>query len=91
METTLITTETCCIQYNIEPSFIDALEEFELIHITVQEQQKYIHPDELHDLEKYIHLHYDLNINMEGMDVINHLLHRVKEMQTELIQLRGRM
>lgn len=87
----LILTVEFCRHYQVEPSFLQSLGEFGLIELREMEDQKYIHKDALHELEKFIHLHYDLNINMEGLDAIEHLLQRVKEMQQELNQLRSRL
>ena len=36
-------------------------------------------------------MYYDLDINMEGIDVIHHLLQRMDGMQREIDRLRGRL
>lgn len=91
MEPTLITITEYCVSYNVEPSFIGALEESGIILLTPVGTEKYIHPEQLGELEKYIHLHYDLHINIEGIDAIRHLLHKVNEMQEEIYQLQKRL
>ncbi|MFI5157100.1 MAG: chaperone modulator CbpM, partial [Chitinophagales bacterium] len=80
-----------CRHYQVEPTFLQSLGEFGLIELKEVENEKYIHKDALQALEKFIHLHYDLNINMEGLDAIEQLLQRVKEMHMELIRLRSRL
>jgi hypothetical protein len=87
----LILTVEFCRHYQVEPSFVQSLGEYGLIELREVDDQEYIHKDALHELEKFIHLHYDLNINIEGLDAIEHLLQRVKDMQHELTMLRNRL
>lgn len=92
MDTThLLPLPQFCQLYNIEFSFIDSLKDYGLIEIITVEETQYIHNEHLRDLEKLIRLHYDLEINMEGIDVISHLLRRMDEMQGELNVLRNRL
>lgn len=93
MQTTheLITQEECCTQYNIEVTFIQALNEYGLIEMITIEEKPFIPVSQLHELEKFIRLHYDLNINMEGIDVIANLLAKVKNLQTEIGYLKTRL
>lgn len=42
-------------------------------------------------LEKYIHLHYDLDINLEGLDAVAHLLNQIQVLQVEVRQLRNEL
>ena len=46
---------------------------------------------QLPDVERYSRMYYDLSINMEGIDVIHHLLERMDEMQREIRDLRTRL
>jgi len=91
METQLITITQYCIRCNIEPEFIISLEDSGIITLTLQDKEKYIHPEQFSELERYIHLHYDLHINIEGIDAIRHLLDKVDRMQQELHELRNRL
>lgn len=80
------------IKYSgIEPQFIALLEENELIHIYELENERFLHHDELSEIEKYARLYYDLSINIEGIDVINHLLRRIDEMKQEMNTLHSRL
>ncbi len=47
--------------------------------------------DKLKDLEKFIRLHYELDINTEGIDAIAQLLNRVENMQDEITRLKNRL
>lgn len=85
----LIPTKEFCIYHNIEFSFISSLEDSGLISITSVEQSTYIPSDELEKLEKFVRMHYDLDINVEGIETINHLLEKIEEMQKEIMHLRN--
>lgn len=86
-----ISVKQCCSYYKIETSFVETLNEFGLIHLTKSESEYFIDYDQLADLEKYMHLHYELDINFEGIEAISHLLQRVTKLQTELRQLRSEL
>lgn len=87
----LIPANQFCEQYQIDISFIQALNESGLIQITTIEQTTFIPEDHLADLEKMIRLHYDLDINVAGIEAISHLLKRVEEMQHQMTQLQNRL
>jgi len=87
----LIALDEFCVQHNIEISFISSLQETGLIEITTIEDAWFIDADQLHQLEKFVRFYYDLDINLEGIETINHLLNRVNALQNELILLRNRL
>ncbi|TDO20992.1 chaperone modulator CbpM [Pedobacter duraquae] len=91
MTTALITIREYCGHYQIEPDFLVALEQGGLLAFTRVGEEQYIAEEQLPELETYIHFHYDLDINVEGIDAIRHLLLRVKEMDQEIHQLRNRL
>lgn len=85
METTnLILVEKCCANLEVEFSFINSLNDYGLIEIIVLEDKKYIANEQLKDVERAIHFHHELNINMEGIDVIYNLLQQIDNLQEEL-------
>jgi len=90
-EQTLIPADTICLHYNIEISFVDELNRMGLIQIEVIEQAQFIHQDQISDLEKIIRLHNELNVNLEGIDVVFNLLEKERRLQTELIALKNRL
>lgn len=87
----LIAIPDFCEHYKIEISFIDSLNQFGLIEIITVEKTQFIHEKQLRDVEKMIRLHYDLEINLEGIDAISHLLKRVDSLQEELNILRNKI
>ena len=80
----LILIENFCTKQEIDFSFINLLQEFGLIEIIIHEDNKYLPQEQLKEVEKMMRLHYDLDINMEGIDVITHLLKRIQYLQDEL-------
>ncbi|HEX5555621.1 MAG TPA: chaperone modulator CbpM [Chitinophagaceae bacterium] len=87
----LISTDELCAQYQVEYSFIDGLQEHGLLKITTIKETRCVPTDSLADLERFIRLHYEMDINLEGIEAINHLLHRVEEMQHQLNQVHNRL
>lgn len=90
-EKPLISKQTLCSHYNIEISFVDALNKMGLIQIEIIEQNQFIHQDQISDLEKIIRLHNELNVNLEGIDVVFNLLKKERELRNELIALKNRL
>jgi len=80
-----------CESHHIQYSFINSLTEYGLVEITVIEENEFIDQDQLRNLEKMMRLHYDLEINLQGIDAINHLLGRVSQLQDEVRLLRNRL
>lgn len=87
----LISTKTLCTQYEIEFSFVEALGKIGLIKIVVIERNRYIHQDQIRDLEKMIRLHHELNINLEGIDVIFNLLKKERDLRNQIISLKNKL
>lgn len=87
----LIRVEVICSSYNVEPSFMDALFESGLIEVTMIEDTRFVDLSKMNDLEKMIRLHYDLDINLEGIETISHLLDRMYRLQDEINLMRNRL
>ncbi len=87
----LIAVEEFCASHSIEISFIDSLQQNGLIEITTIKDCGFIDKDQLMQAEKCIRFYYDLDINLEGIETINHLLERISEMQDEIVSLRNRL
>jgi hypothetical protein len=87
----LIPAAICCKHYNIEWSFIQSLNQYGFIHIVSDEADEFIDMDELHKLEKFIRMHYELELNMQGIEAINFLLERVQNMQDEISYLKSKL
>jgi hypothetical protein len=87
----LIAIDEFCAKHNIEISFISSLQQTGLIEITTIEETPFISAEQLRQVEQYIRLYYDLDINLEGIETITHMLHRMNTMQEEITALRNRL
>ena len=87
----LITLQNLSANYNVEVSFIQSLNEFGLIEIITINETECIDKDYLNDIERMMRLHYDLDINLAGIDAIASLLQRMHDMQNEITMLRNRL
>ena len=87
----LISLNDFCSSHNIEISFISSLQQTGLVEISIIEETGYIDARQLQQLEKFIRFHYDLDINLEGIETITHLLQRINAMHEEIISLRNRL
>jgi 3-keto-L-gulonate-6-phosphate decarboxylase len=90
-EKRLIPALTLCSHYNVEISFVQALNKIGLIQIELVEESQFIDQDQLSDLEKIIRLHHELDVNLEGIDVVFNLLENEKKLRTEINALRNRL
>ena len=80
-----------CSSHNIELSFISTLQTYGLIEVLLVEEDRFIPAAGLTRLEQLMRMHFDLNINLEGIDAIMNLLDRVQNMQTEIRGLQTRL
>lgn len=69
--------------YDIEITFLDALEDSGLIHPETDQEIKYILYDELPALERFANWHYDMEVNLPGLEVIHRLLRKIEDLQLE--------
>ncbi|MBQ0769482.1 MAG: chaperone modulator CbpM [Bizionia sp.] len=92
MDTThLISIQQFCKHYQVPMTFISALKDYELVEITITETDQYIKTTQINTVEKMMRLHYDLDINLEGIDAIYNLLQQVERLQEEVITLRNKL
>lgn len=91
MNENLIPASELCEKYEIEISFLYMLRDTGLINLLKSEDSEYIPRDQLHDLERIARLHYDLEINIEGIETICYLLERISGLQEEVAGLKNRL
>ena len=87
----LVAVEEFCACHDIEISFISSLQQNGLIEITTIEQTGFIQIDQLPQVEKFVRFHYDLDINIEGIETISNMLDHILSMQEEITTLRNRL
>lgn len=80
-----------CERTRIPDAFIEALDEYGLIKCRKIETEAYILDEEIPEIERFDRLHNDLGINLEGIDALNHMLHRMRNMENEMKTLRRRL
>ena len=87
----LIPADEFCIHYNVEYSFIHALQDNSLIQIVMREEKAFIPQSQLTEIERLLRLHYDLEINIEGIEAITHMLNRIEHLQHEVAILKNKL
>jgi hypothetical protein len=87
----LIAVDEFCANHDIEISFISSLQRSGLIEITTIKNSGFIEADQLGQLEKYVRLYYDMDINLEGIETIDYLLLNINSLQEEVRTLRNRL
>jgi hypothetical protein len=80
-----------CQFHNIEYSFIHLLDNAGLIQIISIKDADFIQEEEMKKLEKLIRLHYDLEINIEGIETIEHLIENIIHLQNKVLQLQNKL
>ncbi|MFN2396378.1 MAG: chaperone modulator CbpM [Bacteroidales bacterium] len=87
----LIAVNEFCLNHNIEISFVNLLQQNGLIEISTIESKYFIKKEQLPKLEKFVRFHYELDINLEGIETITYLLQRIENLQDENIKLNNRL
>ena len=86
-----ISIQQFCSHYKIPVTFIEALEDYEVIEIVRTKNVKYLDKSKINEVEKMIRLHYDLDINLEGIDAIYNLLKQVEVLQNKIMELNNKL
>ncbi|MGF6848084.1 hypothetical protein QFZ51_003319 [Chitinophaga sp. W3I9] len=79
-----ISVEQCCIYYEVETSFVQQLDEYGLIELIRSGKESYLAFEQLPRFEKFRRLHYELDINIAGLDAIHHLINRIEHLQQKI-------
>ncbi|TCD10175.1 MerR family transcriptional regulator [Pedobacter frigidisoli] len=91
MENNLISIKDVCAHHQVEINFIQSLEDFGLIQTKIVKKTTFLDTDELSKLERYLRLSQDLEINLEGLHAVSHLLNQLQEVQKELNSLKNEL
>ncbi len=87
----LISVSDLCQYYEVEASFFETLEEEGLITLTYVKNNYYLEHEAILKTEKIIRIYKELNINIEGIDVVFNLLQKVDYLQQELVQIKNKL
>ncbi|HKJ06244.1 MAG TPA: chaperone modulator CbpM [Flavobacteriaceae bacterium] len=71
-------------RYKVNNDFITCIEQCSIIDYVEQNNTRYIYVKHIPKVEQIIRLHNDLNVNMEGIEAISHLLDRIENLQNKL-------
>jgi hypothetical protein len=91
MEEQLVPAQEFCSHHHVELNFIYSLRDYGLIDVISNEGNDYLSADKLDELEKIIRLHYDLEVNVEGIVVILNLLKQLDDAEHRLNELKSRL
>ncbi len=81
----------CLKIYQVEEAFIESLHDSGLIHLIDSEEQRFIEYDDLADLEQFVRWYNDMDINVQGIEALYHMLGRVRSLQSEIDELRNEL
>lgn len=87
----LVPLDEFCLNHQIEFSFMKNLRDFGMVEVIIEEDIEYLNENQIASLEKMLRLHRELDINLEGIDTITHLLRRIEHLQQEIIGLKNRL
>lgn len=87
----LIQIEQVCIHCKVDVSFIHSLHELGHIEVILENDDHFITEEQLKTLESMIYFHTELQINLEGVDAIAHLLKKIETLQDELTVTKNRL
>ena len=87
----LIALKAFCNSHNIEVSFINSLQRTGLINIITVQESAFIEAEQLPVIEKIVRFHFDLDINLEGIESIIHLLQLITAKDSEIMELKNKL
>ncbi|WP_299177343.1 chaperone modulator CbpM [uncultured Chryseobacterium sp.] len=75
--------------YDVEITFFDELVDCGLLNVEIENEIRYLSYEELPAFERFANWHYDLEINLPGLEVIHEMLQKLeglKKRNRELMQ-----
>jgi|GEM_PF-127943 len=84
----LISVKEFCDSHGVEQTYLLTLQEFGFVQI---KEGKFIEEHTLSKIEKVMRLHREMEVNLEGIEVILDLLERMDGMNMEMNQLKNRL
>ncbi|WP_426278904.1 chaperone modulator CbpM [Chryseobacterium sp. S-02] len=77
--------------YNIEVTFFDELVESGLLNIQTENEIRYLKYEDLPSFERFTNWHYDLEINLPGLEVIHDMLKKMEELKQRNRELMNKL
>lgn len=91
MKTEYLKITEFCDKAQVEITFVSALQEEGILSYHTMEEEDFIEISFLPELEMFCRWHYDLGVNVEGIDAMRHMRSKMSEMQEELNLLRSKL
>ncbi len=66
--------------YNVEITFFDELVNYGLLSVETEDDVRYLVYEDLQVFERFANWHYDLEINLPGLEVIHHMLQKMDDL-----------
>ncbi len=89
--TDLILADDFCVHHHVSYTFISQLNDAGLIEVVTIDEQHFLPIEKLREIEKLTSFYTDLDINVEGIEVISHLLQQMKGLQQQLKEAQNRL
>ncbi|WP_144282175.1 chaperone modulator CbpM [Chryseobacterium echinoideorum] len=77
--------------YNIEITFFDELVDSGLLNIETENEIIYLLYEDLPSFEKFTNWHYDLEINLPGLEVIHDMLKKMEDLNQKNRELMSKL
>ncbi|MFY1047664.1 chaperone modulator CbpM [Chryseobacterium sp. GP-SGM7] len=77
--------------YNIEINFFDELVNSGLLKIQTDNEIRYLMYEDLPNFERFANWHYDLEINLPGLEVIHEMLQKMNDLRQRNRELMNRL
>lgn len=77
--------------YNIEITFFDELVDSGLLNIQTENEIRYLMYEDLPNFERFTNWHYDLDINLPGLEVIHEMLKKMEVLKQRNRELMNRL
>ena len=80
-----------CVAYEVEIHFIEALVEHDIIEITIKQELPYIQESNLEKMERIFRLNKELEVNVQGIDVVLNLIQKIEDLNEELLEVKNKL
>jgi hypothetical protein len=77
--------------YNIEITFFDELVDSGLLNIQTENEIRYLMYEDLPSFERFANWHYDLEINLPGLEVIHDMLQKMEYLKRRNRELMSKL
>ena len=77
--------------YNIEITFFDELVTSGLLNIHTENEIRYLMYEDLPTFERFTNWHYDLEINLPGLEVIHEMLKKMDDLRQKNRELMNKI